>query len=355
MFNRIKKLARGIISAIKILLNPKSVQGQTYYPEKQRKKNSKIFFEQLFHALKCGEFNKYYYVYGIDVVGKKDWDYMDYYSFIKLRDGRNMTQPYSFICLLRDKRLFGIIASAYGLQTASNVATIHDGISSEPLDVLLTNNNHLFCKPVDALCGNGVFELLYHDNEYYVDKKKISKDLLLKHINALQGDYIVQPFIEQHEDISAIYEQSLNTIRIVTVNVKNSSNPDDVIVLAKLLRMGVNGLNVDNWAKGGVVVGINDDGRLMKYGFYKPGYGTKTEKHPNSGIVFEGRKIPMYDEMIKQVKFFHSKLNGIHSIGWDVAVTNNGPVFIEGNDNYELGFLQACFGGMRNCFYEYFK
>lgn len=350
-----KKQIRGLFFAAKMLLNPKSAQGQTYFPEKQRKGKARVFFEQLMHALKYGENYRYYYVYGMDMVGKKDSEYMDYYSFIKLRNRLNMKGTYNYVCLLRDKKYFGIIASAYGLRTATNVAMIHNGVPTESVEKLLLKNNHLFCKPVDSMCGDGVFELLFHENEYYIDTKKCSSDSLSHYIKTLKGDFIVQPFVEQHKEISAINDKCINTVRIVTVNPHKSVNPDDVVILGALLRIGINDMHVDNWAKGGLVVGINDDGTMMKYGFYKPGHGTKTERHPNSGVVFEGRKIPMYDELTKQVKFFHSKLNGIYTIGWDIAITNDGPLFIEGNDDYELGFLQTCFGGMRSYFNEYFK
>lgn len=350
-----KKQIRGLIFAAKLLLNPKSVQGQSYFPEKKRKGKAKIFFEHLMHALRYGENYRYYYVYGMDVVGKKDSDYMDYYSFIKLRNGLNLKGSYNYVCLLRDKKLFGTIAEAYGIRTACNVAMIQKGVASETIDKLLIKNNHLFCKPVDSMCGNGVFELLFRNNEYYIDEEKCSYDSLSQYIKALKGDFIVQPFVEQHKEICAINDKCINTVRIVTVNPNRSANPNDVVILGALLRIGVNDMNVDNWAKGGLVVGINSDGTLMKYGFYKPGHGTKTERHPNSGVVFEGRKIPMYDKLTNQVKYFHSKLEGIYTIGWDVAITNDGPLFIEGNDDYELGFLQTCFGGMRSCFNEYFK
>ena len=348
-----RKIISRLAAFLRLILNPRQMKGETYFPEKPRKNILRIYFEQLLHSLKYGEINRYYYVYGMDVVGKKDSDYMDYYSFYRLRNKMNMSKPYNYICLLQDKRLFGVFASFYGLQTASNVATIHDGVLSEPIVDVLLKHNHLFCKPVDSLCGNGVFELLYHDGEYYLDAKKISYDSLLQYIKSLKGDIIMQPYVEQHKEISAINDKCINTVRIVTVNPNKSENPDDVVILASLLRIGVNDMNVDNWAKGGLVVGIDRDGTLMKYGFYKPGHGTKTEKHPDSGVVFEGREIPMYDELERQVKFFHSKLNGIYTIGWDVAITNNGPLFIEGNDNYELGFLQTCFGGMRSVFEKY--
>ena len=351
-----RKIYWRLFYCIKFLLSArKTINAQTYFPEKKKKNKKRIFYEHLIHSLAYGENYRYYFVYGMDVIGHRDKDYMDYNSFMKLRDRLNLTTPYSYVCLLRDKRLFGIVASAYGLRTASNLAMIQDGKPTMPLETILDNYHHLFCKPVDSYCGIGVFEIVYKNNEYYIDSKKCTYENLLHYINGLEGDFIIQPYIEQHGEISAIYDKSINTVRIVTVNPKKSSNPEDVLIMAKLLRLGVNGMNVDNWARGGIVVGINDDGTLMKYGFYKPGHGTKTENHPDSGVVFEGRGIPMYKELVNQVKLFHSKLNGIHSIGWDVAITNEGPLFIEGNDDYELGFLQTCFGGMRNRFEKYYK
>jgi hypothetical protein len=40
-------------------------------------------------------------------------------------------------------------------------------------------------------------------------------------------------------------------------------------------------------------------------------------------------------------KKLHSFFYGIHSIGWDIAITEDGPVFIEGNDNWEIPTFQA--------------
>ena len=38
----------------------------------------------------------------------------------------------------------------------------------------------------------------------------------------------------------------------------------------------------------------------------------------------------------------HRRFYGIRTIGWDVANSNNGLVFIEGNDNWEISLNQAC-------------
>jgi histone deacetylase complex regulatory component SIN3 len=113
---------------------------------------------------------------------------------------------------------------------------------------------------------------------------------------------------------------------------------------------------VDNWAVGGLAIGIDvENESLHKYGFYKPGYGTKALEHPNSGIVFDGYKIPFLQQAIEQAKNLHSFLPGVHSIGWDIAIGENGPIIIEGNDNWEISLVQICSHGLQKEFDNYFN
>ena len=79
---------------------------------------------------------------------------------------------------------------------------------------------------------------------------------------------------------------------------------------------------------------------MKKYEYFKHGYGTKVTAHPDSGCVFENYQLPFYEQAMKQALELHEKLKGITVIGWDIALTSNGPMFIEGNDNVEMGPLQ---------------
>ena len=37
----------------------------------------------------------------------------------------------------------------------------------------------------------------------------------------------------------------------------------------------------------------------------------------------------------------HKQIYNAEFIGWDIAMTENGPSFIEGNDNWEVTLMQA--------------
>jgi hypothetical protein len=78
---------------------------------------------------------------------------------------------------------------------------------------------------------------------------------------------------------------------------------------------------------------------LRGEGFFKPGYGGRTSVHPDSGVVFDGWRIPFFREAMSMVVRMHEYLPGIHSVGWDVAITGDGPVIVEGNDDWD-GVIQ---------------
>ena len=112
---------------------------------------------------------------------------------------------------------------------------------------------------------------------------------------------------------------------------------------------------MDNTSQGGIAVGVNiETGNLKEFGFFKPQYGTKTDVHPNSKIKFRDFQVPFFEEVKRQAVYFHSMLPQIHSVGWDIAVGPNGPIFVEGNDNWEINGPQSCNGGMKKEFDAYF-
>ena len=125
---------------------------------------------------------------------------------------------------------------------------------------------------------------------------------------------------------------------------KNDCQPH---VFAHMLRVGINSVN-DNRATGGVGIGITDDGHLMKNGM---GHHFLVTKHPVTGFVFEGYQLPYWKEVKELVTNAHLLLPEITTIGWDVAITPDGPVLVEGNDNWEITGPQDTMGGLKEKWY----
>lgn len=331
------------------------INAETYYPECRRKSRVRIIIDHIVFGLKNKSFNYYYYVYGEDLQGKSSHTYIPYKTYTTKRDKLNLYHhDYNEVCLLRNKSLFSIIGKEYNFPVIQNIDLNINSLSVTELEMVLDKYKDLFIKPIDSICGEGTLSIRKTiGGEYLLNNKESYIGEIIESIP--KSKCIVQKTLRNHHEIAKIYPSAINTLRIVTVNPKYSDNPKDVVLLGALLRMGAHGAVIDNWAKGGLVCGIDGDGKLMKFGFYKPGYGTKTEKHPDTHFKFEGFDVPYYKEALNLCKQFHSKLNKIHSIGWDVAITEEGPIFIEGNDDWELGFIQVCFGGIKKQFDTLFK
>lgn len=357
----IKSIVLKCVSILKLLTASKYFDAECYFPEliDQRKTKTAIFLEQCGNIIKYGSPNDYYFLYGLDIKGfHKKNDYVDYSLFISRRNAMDWSLTwYPPIAVLRDKALFGIVAEAYGIRTPKNYGIIKNEMlyqfgnhQSTPLRVFTSGlpveeKYNAFIKKIDGECAEGIFHVIIKDGAIYYcgDADKID--------SVLEKDkrYLLQSAIcNQHPDINAIYPKAVNTLRLVTVH---NQKTNEIEVFSCVLRLGKGGSVVDNWAAGGLSVGVDTEkGSLRKYGFYKPGYGTKTVEHPDSHIVFEGYKIPFMNEAIFQAKKFHRHLYGMHSIGWDVAITTDGPCFVEGNDNWEISLMQISNYGLQKEF-----
>lgn len=340
---------------INILSRPsKYSKGKSYYLEYQSKKSTKIIKDQIIQTLKFGYPNFFYFPYGFDVKSNHEVNkYLHFEPFLKLRNKYNSV--HAPICVLRDKILFTIFTQFWGIDSGETVAyidnqNIFDLNSNEIVDFknfLFRYNEPLIFKPTNGECGKGIFILKKDDNQFYIDGEVVDFIDIINRIN--NTSYIIQKLIHQHKNMSDLHPQSVNTIRLITIrNIQTG----DITVFPSILRIGTGASHVDNTSQGGLAVGINlETGYLKQFGYYKPEFGTKTIEHPDSKIKFNEFKIPFLEEAISQAILLHSHLNDIHSIGWDIAIGETGPIFIEGNDNWEINGPQICNGPLKEIFY----
>jgi hypothetical protein len=302
------------------------------FPEKKLKSRDVILKENRAWVRKYRELNSFYRLYGLDVEGSSEQDFIDYRSFMESRNVVNrIGQLDSQVVLLRDKFLFYKYMSSFNMPVPEVFAVFFDGklydTSMNLKDLSsLENETDYFVKEVDGECASFVKRV--------PDFQSFNK--MLPQIQ--KGKFILQRKMVQCAKMAQINPNAINTLRIVTIN-KNGN----VSVLTSLLRIGTSQTgHVDNWAAGGIAIGIDDDAHLKEFGFYKPKYGTKTDIHPDTKIVFKEFEVPMYADALNLVCSAHKFFYNVRAIGWDVAISENGPVIIEGNDNWEISLQQAC-------------
>ena len=344
------------------------ISGVSYYPECEHKSKSQILREQLHNVWKYGYVEDFYYTYGFDrkEMSKEIMEsyITPYYPFLRRVDYLNFQNPYydayngKMTCRVinQEKFYFYLFLSRLGIPTPrvfcfiKNKAVLYTDDSfqidrtapvKEQLMALFSNDMDAFAKPSDGMLGKGVFALRIKDGLIYVDDVLHDMEDLIEIV--LSANYLIQERIIQHDRMKALCPSSVNTIRLQTVMDKNG----DIIPFGPGVRIGRQGSKVDNWALGGVFVGIDAQTEQLKdIGILKPKYGTKVVEHPDTHITFKGYSIPFYKEAEKLVIDLHKRMFRSHSIGWDIAITEDGPMIIEGNDRWEISLIQAVHGGL---------
>ena len=149
---------------------------------------------------------------------------------------------------------------------------------------------------------------------------------------------LVQTRLLQHPVLAALNPSCINSVRLVTY-ISRSGSPD---VCSAMLRCGVGGSPVDNVSVGGLAVGIRRiDGVVTGNGqLFQPRKSQVFARHPDTGQVFEGVQIPFWDRCREVCLQAAAVFPELPLAAWDLAITPDGPVFMEGNHRPASEFLQ---------------
>lgn len=113
-------------------------------------------------------------------------------------------------------------------------------------------------------------------------------------------------------------------IRIITVLQNGNCN-----ILHAALTLG-NGREISNAACGDMVAPINLASGEIEFPAQDE-TGRIYYEHPMTGHTIAGFKIPYWDDIIKLIDQASRVVPEIGYVGWDVGVTPEGPILIEGN------------------------
>jgi hypothetical protein len=158
-------------------------------------------------------------------------------------------------------------------------------------------------------------------------------------------DLLFQEEIVQHPAVSTLNPRCINTIRIDTFKPRNGQSE----IVSALIRIGVGQSVVDNIAGGGIFVGVDlNSGCLKDRGLRNLKTGGKCYRsHPNTGTAFKGLKIPFWGD-VKKLALTASNLVPAALMGWDVALSSDGPILVEGNAvYYSMELSDIAYGGYR--------
>jgi hypothetical protein len=162
----------------------------------------------------------------------------------------------------------------------------------------------------------------------------------------LEGSkWVLQKRIKSHETIRKMNATALNTSRIVTI--LNGKDPE---YLTGFQSFATGDTEIDSWGEGSVYVGFNyRKSVLTGLGFYHPTVAkyARAKAHPDSGINFDGYFIPYLNESVELCLKAHRLLYNNFIIGWDIVITDEGPLILEANEKPGMNAVQCIDGGLR--------
>lgn len=304
-----------------------------------RKKSKVNFFRRIKLALK-GFFSAQYIQYNL-----KENDINDYLSEYQSRKARFINKDGKYI--LDNKIIFNKMIEEY-VRTAKNLSVILNGkiFSLEDkyniqniediISYLELEGPIILKRYIDTSCGKGISILKKSQDVITINENEISSSNLEDYIKSLDK-YLVCEYVKQGKYGNSLYEDTVNTIRIITMMDPYEQMPFIACAVQRIGRKA--SIPVDNGSFSAKV--DIDTGKLGKaVEHFNERELIWYSKHPETGEKIEGKIVPRWNDLKEQLIEVHKKLPYLNYIGWDVVPLDDDVLIIEGNNHPQLTFIQ---------------
>jgi glutathione synthase/RimK-type ligase-like ATP-grasp enzyme len=247
--------------------------------------------------------------------------------------------------ILGSKLLFAKLLEPY-LTVPNMVAlVIHgkvfaEGRAGEGIVALADRHGSIVLKPSRGSHGRGVRRL--ETSPLRLNGERVSEGELQALVATLDN-YLVTETVQQAAYAESIFPQTTNTVRVMTFVDPDTEQP---FIARAVHRFGTKDtVPTDNWSGGGLCALVEIEtgrlGRGVKHIVRTGGKLAWQSHHPDTGAPIEGIHIPGWAQVCDALLGAVRALPFLLYVGWDVAVTDNGPCIIEGNGNPDIDLLQV--------------
>lgn len=226
--------------------------------------------------------------------------------------------PKKYRRILEDKILF---LREYNQFITRKYCTLNDLLCGEHdrVDKIINSSKKLVLK--NSLGQQGKTVRVLHQPGH-------DKQALIRHMRSHNFD-LVEEYVIQHPLLMQLAPSGLNTVRIVTQLVDAN-----VVILCARLRICIDN-EIDNLSAGNAAAMIDiDTGKIPEPAVFSDPRHQDLQRHPITGVSIVGFTLPYWGQVIEMVKaaaLLHPKNR---SVGWDIAIRDNGPELIEANHNW---------------------
>lgn len=238
---------------------------------------------------------------------------------------------------LKNKQLFAQAASGLPLPDACDP-------DRQDLDLWLSQQDDIIAKPSYRSKGQGVERFVRDGHGWRGRARVLDANQLATHLRRVwrQGG-VIQKRLPTHQALAAMSPGALPTLRVVTC--LNEQGVPEICDMA--LRLSAGGPRpVDNFNAGNLVLAVDGAGRCgpaWRSGGKRP--PSRHSHHPTTGVPIEDILLPDHAAAQALAIRAHERFrDGFTLIGWDIGLTAQGPVLIEGNWNPGTDIVQLVSG-----------
>lgn len=302
-------------------------------------------FSQLFLLINSGVSAKDYYLQSLwefDLSKQNRREYLGGFGSYEWQTAKNIK---GYTALMDDKFLFDVILRTAGLRTSTTLAIYSkEAFYSHCLTLtniaafkkwFISNGENVFIKPLRGINGKGTLSIgqrLPNTQslwETLPEKQPISLDEISKHISDRSGDeFIIQQRLTPSYETALFSQNVLQTLRVMTLHDTRGTK-----IVAAALKIGSGKSPVDNLLYGkNMIAAVNlDNGELGAAVEAIDGEPVWHASHPISNAPIEGTKLKNISEIKTLVLRAAEIFPWFKTVGWDVALTVDGPIILEGN------------------------
>jgi len=321
-----------------------------FYYKEERKSNLIVLKEliYLFFKFKCLPFHYFRYSlyrkkFTFDRVLEFYPETLFYY--------KDLPKINSNYVLLDDKNIFESIIKGSELSYPQTILKKKNGSSFDSNNNFITSDedlkfvlnlcksNKIFAKPASySSGGKGILLIEKINNCWRIDGEIFTKSTL----DNLVEDWIFQEGVTNCKQIAQIHNKSVNSFRVLTVYKKGIGAK----VIYVSLKLGTSNSYTDNAHTGGLYVGVDYyTGQLTSTGYDEN--LNEYNMHPNHDIPFKDIKIKNIQKVVEYAEKVGNIFSDLAVVGWDIALTDEGPSILEGNSSSGLTIFQRPFNGLK--------
>jgi hypothetical protein len=153
---------------------------------------------------------------------------------------------------------------------------------------------------------------------------------------------IVQPKLKNHASVANLAETSLVVFRVVTC-LDEAGEPRLTHGLLRILPGYEKRWPACDAREWGAAIDLDTGTLGPLLSDSASACIDRYARHPVSGIPVCGRVIAQWPDIAQLALRAHRVFSGRLIVGWDIGLTPDGPLVLEGNSNMDFAFIQRCY------------